>query len=90
MADDIFTLSSRLYVSKPENASHYVDVQHIVHVVPFWLKHTAVGHVAHLTQCYALARELCAVTRVNPVTCVFCLAWDGMMPVGYDIAEARI
>lgn len=82
-------MDSTLYIAKPENESHYRDVEGLVHRVPFFMKHPTREHVAHMTQCYRLARVLDPATRFNPVTCVRCLG-ETEPPMMYEIAKEQI
>ena len=85
---DIEVMESTLYIAKPEDESHYLDENDIVHRVPFFMKRPMQGYVAHMTQCYRLARALHVVSRLAPVTCVRCLG-ETEPPMMYAIMDLR-
>lgn len=85
---DIEVMGSTLYIAKPEDESHCMDEHGIVHRAPFFMKHSTRGYVAHMTQCYRLARAMRAVTRLEPVACVRCLG-ETEPPMMYAIMDLR-
>lgn len=96
-AAEIRVIDSTLYIRSLDKQGRWIaNDDGLVHITPFYmlapfndLYLPGGAWIAHLTQCWTLARGVERADDDAPLTCVFCLGWSGLKPLGFTLIDLR-